>query len=633
MPLDVIRYDLDITGVNPSNLVAGEVHTFDPSTTKLLIPKFGYFYKDSLVIVDHTTNTPLTKAQYICTEYFHNASLKYGKEIVGSILITDDSLEDPVRISYQVLGGENSRSSNNVVEVFYDRLQPNQNIPWDDLTDKPALFKPKPGHIHNASDIHDLGRLMTGLDNVREAITLNKLPSLKALLGFIDKTIVQMELFTDSFIGPIMQKAYDDFKAQFTKLYFGLDNVVNLACSTNHDARQTANIYYKHTDLLINKYMILSALVSFKEVIYESIVNKSTTNIGNHTQKYVKPVKSNLFDMENGANVTYIGMETARGSNIDYNHDLYPEDFKGAKPLTVTKITNGKGHRGGLFNAFSFEDDGMYLGVQSTGVDDDEFANLVSWRKYLIEGTLADVMDVAIRHIADMGNPHQLTKDQILLGLVQNLPVVTKDNIKNMTSAKEYVTMDMLLFFMRIFLQQNAWHVELPEGHKNKFLLDNCQVVFSPCGQCGCSDRSDFQPIPPPPPPPCPEAGTLLRQFCSDSSENEPGEGEEIEVGYNLYGVYTDGQCGEKVELILENSPECGYVEPVLGANTEIRDAHNRLIGMGYGQADIKDPNATVAINNYDGDLVCWIYPKSGEGYDSAVLNGDGSFLGFAVNP
>ena len=45
----------------------------------------------------------------------------------------------------------------------------------------------------------------------------------------------------------------------------------------------------------------------------------------------------------------------------------------------------------------------------------------------------------------------------------------------------------------------------------------------------------------------CETAGTLLSTNC---------------VGYNLYGTYTDGQCGTTNSLIETNSATCGYVPP-----------------------------------------------------------------------
>lgn len=630
MALFVTRYELDRTGINPANRIAGEEHPFTAADTTLIVPKFGYFYKDNLVIKNLYTGLPLTAGQYICTEYFEKASLTYGKAIYGSILITDDSLNGVI-LDYNVLGGENTRSPSNILSVFEERMQPNLAVPWDDLTDKPKEFPPTKDHFHNLSEVHDLIRIFKYIDDIRDAILVGHMPAYNALLDYIDNALAGMENTMRFRLTELMPGIVDAFKAQFTKLFFGLDKLVNLACATNQEARNASGINFKQADIVINKYMVLSALVSFKEGIYLGIVNKLTTNIGTYDQKFISPLKTSLFNMENGANASFIGLEKAQGNGIDFDQDIYPNSSRGLDSLVVNKISNGVGHRGGVFHVFDQADDLIHLGGHITG----EIAQDFAWKTYLIEGDVAAYLDTIIKHIQDTGNPHQLTKQQIHLGLVENLPVVTKDNILNMTSAREYLTMDTLLYFMRAFLQQNAWHVELPEGHRNRFLLDNCQVVFSPCGGCGCSDRSDFQPVTTEPPVTCPAANTLLRTFCSDSPDNEPESGSDAEpTGFNKYGVYTDGDCGEEVRLIEANSPDCGWVPPSeLRASIEIRDMHNRLIGMGYGPSDTKDPNATVEMRSAAGTLICNIYPRSGDGYDSAILDGDGSFIGFAVNP
>lgn len=629
MPLNAIRHALDRKGTDPANKVVDEVHTLLPGTTKLVRPNFGYYYKKSLVVKDSVTDTPLNKAQYICVDYFEDASLQFGNEIVESILITDASVVNPVKITYQALGGHSSRSVGNLIDTFYDRLQPNEDVPWLELTDVPTTFKPKIGHKHRFEEIHDLGRIMDHIEAIRHAMLVTHFPTHQSIMHYIDDVLAKIEAYQDYFLEGILQDALARFKAQFNKAYFGLDKVVNMAVATNQEARNAAGMGFRQVDIDINKYMALSGLVSFKEVIYDGIVNKLSTNIGTHIQRYVMPQKSELFKLENGANASYIGLEQARSADVDYDLDVYPEDWHGTKPFTIVKTNNGVGHRGGLFQGFNYETEGAYLGVHHTG----QVGDTMVWRKFLIEGVLADVLDVTRQHIADYGNPHQDTKDHIKLGLVENLKVISKEDIKTMTSRHEYLTLDMLLYFMRIFLQQNGWHVELPEGHKNKFLLDNCQVVFSPCGQCGCSDRSDFQPIPSPPPPSCPAINTLLREFCSNSPDNEPNTGETIEGGFNKYGVYADGNCGEEVRLIMANSPSCGFVPAGEGATYEIRDAHDRLLGMGWAPTDDKPSEATVEIKNSADEVIFYLYPASGQGYDSVINDGKGSFLGFAVNP
>lgn len=64
-------------------------------------------------------------------------------------------------------------------------------------------------------------------------------------------------------------------------------------------------------------------------------------------------------------------------------------------------------------------------------------------------------------------------------------------------------------------------------------------------------------------------------------------DGEVIEGGYNFYGVYIDGECGEEVCLIEVNLFICGWVFLINRVNFEICDVYNCLIGMGFGVNDI----------------------------------------------
>lgn len=88
MPIDVILHKLDPTGINPDNLVENEIVpiTTTPIDGKdLNTPKFGYFFTESVVLQVGGVDVPRNKYRF--TEYFHKASLKYGKQICGSILV------------------------------------------------------------------------------------------------------------------------------------------------------------------------------------------------------------------------------------------------------------------------------------------------------------------------------------------------------------------------------------------------------------------------------------------------------------------------------------------------------------------------------------------------------------------
>lgn len=627
MTLFVQRYQYDKTGLDPSNLVENESHLLGSDPIRIIVPKYGYFFKNTVKLYSVDRQEYIDGAKYIFTEYFEKQSIKVGKEIYGTIVIVDDSITGEILITYQALGGINSKSSENIIAVHLDRLQTLETVEYTDLSDKPTKFKPTKDHKHPSSIVYDLGTLAKNLSSVGEALVIGKAPAHNAVIDYIDRIIKELEDVTNIKIDEQLPDTLARFKAQFTKQFFGLDKVSNMAIAKDAQSLNYAKTYFQQKDIDINKYLTLSSLVSIKETLFDTLISKLETNLDTNNPKYIIPNRVNLLNTTNGSNVSYVGLDSVRAINDLVDSDLYPNTARTSKLLTVTRLTNNPDNRGGLFSMVDHTGIRLYLGNHTDG----DKTKTMSWHKSLVSGDLATNENALRDHISNVGNPHRDTKYSVGLSMVENLRVAGGETIANMLSSRTYLTADSLTTLMGMIEEQGMWMVD-PIDTSGKFLLDNCQVVYSECGKCGCSDRSDFPDNERVPDTVCPAANTLLREFCSSSATTIPSTPGE-KLGVNRYGVYTDGNCGEVTRLIEANSLTCGYVVPATGATVELRDSAGRLIGMGYGPQDDKDPNATVRIDDYDGNLMCYIYPKSGDGYDSAFLDVDGSFIGFAVNP
>jgi hypothetical protein len=77
-----------------------------------------------------------------------------------------------------------------------------------------------------------------------------------------------------------MMPFIDEFKKIFTKQYLGLDKLVNLACASDRQGYLAGTKEFEQDDITENKYMTLSALVSFKEALYEKMLSRFETNLG-----------------------------------------------------------------------------------------------------------------------------------------------------------------------------------------------------------------------------------------------------------------------------------------------------------------------------------------------------------------
>jgi len=103
--------DTDITGVNPANLIQGEVHSMDSANGIIYIkPSCGGFYKAGLTIRLHSNDTYLTTEQYRCIglDVTKTAQSTNTSGVYDVIIITAPIVGD-VSIAYQAFGGEITR--------------------------------------------------------------------------------------------------------------------------------------------------------------------------------------------------------------------------------------------------------------------------------------------------------------------------------------------------------------------------------------------------------------------------------------------------------------------------------------------------------------------------------------------
>lgn len=94
------------------------------------------------------------------------------------------------------------------------------------------------------------------------------------------------------------------------------------------------------------------------------------------------------------------------------------------------------------------------LGNSITLTNVPAFEYLIEWLKAeLKKFELSDLM----QHIKRVDNPHKTTKDQVGLGDVENLPVVTEQEIEDQNPVRKYVTFDMLLMLLATYVSNASY--------------------------------------------------------------------------------------------------------------------------------------------------------------------------------
>ncbi len=182
----VIRYPLDPTGTSPDNLVSDEPHALPARQKRAIAPQYGAFYTESIVVVDAATNTPLTKGvQYYPAELYEVPTGMFGKEVCAIILITDPSVSANVKITYQAVGGEYSRSAQAIIQQIEALNLDDRPVEWGSIINKPSEYPPS-HHLHDLGDIYGFEYMVHALDRIRAAILMGDDVSHDAIYQYID---------------------------------------------------------------------------------------------------------------------------------------------------------------------------------------------------------------------------------------------------------------------------------------------------------------------------------------------------------------------------------------------------------------------------------------------------------------
>lgn len=185
MPIPLIRYPLDITGINPDNFVNGEIHTLSNKPVRAIAPTYGAYFTESLKVFDNRTQQQLTRGvQYLCTELLQTPTEMYGKEISYLILIIDPAVSSDVIIQYQLLGGLYTRSGDAIINLYETIMRDERPVNWIDILNKPLEFTPTQ-HLHDGRDIYGFEYLVTALERIRNAIAISDVPVYENIMDWL----------------------------------------------------------------------------------------------------------------------------------------------------------------------------------------------------------------------------------------------------------------------------------------------------------------------------------------------------------------------------------------------------------------------------------------------------------------
>ena len=221
--MPIIRYPEDLTGINPDNRIANEIHTVHPYRVsrprRIVIPNFRPFFTDTayLQVYDLGSSTPLTPlikdVDYKCVEISEEACIQTGKEVCQSIIIENIHVTTQVAVSYQTIGGLYTSDTSTLVNLLNSGLNDTRPVHWDNLTNKPFTYDPAP-HLHHLNDVVGYAPLIVALERLHGAITLGNSDAFENLTRYLNNRL-------DVHVHPEILQLIEEYNGlSMAKLYY-----------------------------------------------------------------------------------------------------------------------------------------------------------------------------------------------------------------------------------------------------------------------------------------------------------------------------------------------------------------------------------------------------------------------------
>lgn len=188
----IVRFQFDPTGKDRNNRVPGEVCKLDTKTRRTIVPKYGAFYGDSVVLVDAYTLKPLDHGKhYIFDSLRQVITKRTGKGVYGVIVIIDPSVGDTVNLTYQAVGGAYMDHSEDVVQLSSRVSDDNRSVLYGNVDGIPDEFKPSM-HFHDIGDFYNFDGLAQGMERLRMLHQLSVRLSADSIYAYVESELTAL---------------------------------------------------------------------------------------------------------------------------------------------------------------------------------------------------------------------------------------------------------------------------------------------------------------------------------------------------------------------------------------------------------------------------------------------------------
>lgn len=410
MPIPSTTYPFDPTGVSATNLITAERQIIPAANSKgfvLMIPFAAPYFRASLQITFVPNGRVLVEGvDYYCTHYFYEATTSIGQPIYGSITILDKTLAGAVDFTYQTIGGDWTIDDNRIQQILTETMLDPRVATWEQIVDLPYQFPPS-DHQHDVNtDATRVTDVVDAIYDVAEAIR--------------EQNSGTNETHLTDYNNP----------HQTTAAQVGLGNVLNARMATNQEAIDgTAN------NLYINPANLNAALMV-------TVGTPFTSHVADTSNPHqVSKLQVGLGNVPNYSMATVIetqqGVATDRFVNpagaaalVDDRMAYHLNDFTNPHEVTATQV--------GLGNVPNYP---KATNAQALAGLSDASLMTPAMSKVFVDSYIGDTLS---GHIADHENPHFVTKAQVGLSQVLNLPLATVQDTLDGLLDSGYITPRLL---------------------------------------------------------------------------------------------------------------------------------------------------------------------------------------------
>lgn len=187
MPDPIINYPLDVSGVNPNNLVQNEFHAITP-IRRGVVMNYGPFFEQGVVVRNAATNETLTPGDDYVVALIYQAATFAIKKAIYCVIVVNDLNITGILVNYQVVGGEYTRFTGAIQELLDQIALDESPVEWGSILGTPNGFVPLP-HQHPAYQIHSYGALIAAVDRIRQAIFVGNQTAIGEMYDYINSIL------------------------------------------------------------------------------------------------------------------------------------------------------------------------------------------------------------------------------------------------------------------------------------------------------------------------------------------------------------------------------------------------------------------------------------------------------------